>query len=203
MNELKTKIHIKKPSRSYSGEMWKTNKANKKRLALDFNNRCGYCGDSHDFTGGFDTFHVEHFVPKEKFSSHQFLYENLIYSCPICNIAKSDKWSGTTPLENIVDDTGFIDPCESDYDSHLYRLESGAIYFQTNLGKYMYKELKLYLDRHRLIYNLSTISESCERLKEKIDFKEQRGENAETLRRVYSELQADFFDYFKDLSRNL
>lgn len=39
------RIKDKVPVRSYSGEKWKTNRTNKKYLALDFEHRCAYCDD--------------------------------------------------------------------------------------------------------------------------------------------------------------
>src|SRR5271154_2101665 len=76
----------------------------KKYLIVDFSNRCGYC-DGHDkWYGGFKNFHIDHFAPKEKFPQLKTVYSNLIYSCPSCNIAKSDFWPSTDENISHVDD---------------------------------------------------------------------------------------------------
>lgn len=85
-------IKEKKPVRSYSGEMWKTNASNKRRLAEDFNHRCAYCDDIDRFNGEYRAYHVEHFAPKDKFPKLKHDYSNLLYACPYCNGSKSNKW---------------------------------------------------------------------------------------------------------------
>ena len=70
------RIKGKVPVRSYSGEKWKTNRTNKKYLALDFEHRCAYCDDWDKYNGGMRSYHVEHFAPKEKFPELKFTYDN-------------------------------------------------------------------------------------------------------------------------------
>lgn len=203
MNKQILSLHDRKPVRKHEGEKWKTNSSNKKYLAVDFHDRCGYCGDVHSYTGGYNTYHVEHFAPKEKFSSHQFLYENLIYACPMCNLSKSDKWVGKTANENIINFIGFIDPCHDEYDEHLYRKEDGSIFYRSSIGEYMYRELKLYLDRHRIIYLLSKCRESFFKLEKLIREKKDKGENYEKLEQLQNSISRDFIMYFDNLRQNL
>ena len=189
-------IKDKKPVRSYTGEKWKTNSSNKKRLAEDFEHRCAYCDDYDKYGGGYNSYHVEHFAPKEKFKQLQFTYDNLLYSCPYCNISKSNKWVGNTATENIVGDKGFIDPCTDEYYVHLKRGESGEIIYATKIGEFMYYELSLYLKRHKILYNLEKIRIRKKLLKEKIDLKKHNNENVDKLEALYRALCVVFCEYY-------
>ncbi|WP_312106222.1 HNH endonuclease [Lachnoclostridium sp.] len=191
-------VEIKKikPRRSYTGEQWRTNQSNKKRLVKDFNRRCAYCDDYHLYSGGYNSYHVEHFAPKEHFPSLEYTYDNLLYSCPYCNISKSDKWPSEDHSVNITGDIGFLDPCNDDYYDHLKRRDTGEIIYQTNLGEYIYFELKLYLKRHCLIYNLDRIREKQTDLKKEIEKRESVGKNVDKLKSVYEELCVLFCEYF-------
>lgn len=189
-------IKIKKPVRSYSGEMWRTNYSNKKRLALDFDHRCAYCDDYDKYSGGYNTYHVEHFAPKEKFKNLEFKYDNLLYCCPYCNISKSDKWVGRSAEENIVGDEGFIDPCSEEYYLHLKRDEKGNIIYKTPIGKYIYMELKLYLKRHAILYNLEKVRIKKKLLKAKIVEMKKNQLNVEDLEEIYKQLCIIFCEYY-------
>lgn len=189
-------IHQIKPKRTYTGEQWRTNNSNKKRLAKDFNNRCGYCDDADFYSGGYNVYHVEHFAPKEKFGNLQYTYENLLYSCPYCNISKSNKWVGATSDENILEAEGFVDPCDEEYDNHLKRTANGKIIFITPVGSYMYRELKLYLKRHEIIHNLEKIRLRKKKIKEKIEIKKSAGIDCSNLEYIYRELCVHFSEYY-------
>lgn len=189
-------IKAKKPVRSYTGEMWITNSSNKLRLAKDFENKCAYCDDYDKYSGGYDAYHVEHFAPKEKFKELEFTYDNLLYSCPYCNISKSNKWVGNRANENIVGDKGFIDPCTDDYYKHLQRDEEGNIVYTSLVGKYMYEELKLYLKRHRILYNLEKVRVKKKLLKTKIAEKELINEDVTDLVQLYTQLCIVFCEYY-------
>lgn len=120
-------VKSKKPIRSFTGEVWRTNRSNKQRLVEDFDKKCGYCDDVDIYSGGYNVYHVEHFAPKEKFIELEFTYDNLLYSCPYCNISKSNKWVGSTSNENVIGNKGFVDPCTDEYNLHLKRDEQGNI----------------------------------------------------------------------------
>jgi uncharacterized protein (TIGR02646 family) len=190
------KVKSKKPIRSYSGEVWRTNSSNKRRLAEDFDNKCAYCDDVDIYSGGYNVYHVEHFAPKEKFKDLEFTYDNLLYSCPFCNISKSNKWVGRTSNENVIGDKGFVDPCTDEYDKHLERDIQGKIIYKTLLGQYMYEELKLYLKRHRIFYNLEKIRLKKNLLKEKIAEKKRNNEDCVDLEAFYKELCVVFCEYY-------
>lgn len=186
----------KTPTRSYIGEHWKTNSSNKKRLVMDFEKKCAYCDDHHHYSGGYVSYHVEHFAPKDKFKHLEFVYDNLLYSCPYCNGSKSNKWVGKNEFENIIGDKGFIDPCSDEYNKHLCRNIDGSIGYITEIGKYMHKELKLYLKRHQLVHNLERVRLKKNLLKSKIDEMECNGENAEKLIGFHNDLCVVFCEYY-------
>ena len=192
MELLKQKI----PKRSYSGEVWRTNASNKKRLVVDFERKCAYCDDHDHYSGGYNSYHVEHFAPKEKFKHLEFIYDNLLYSCPYCNISKSNKWIGKDEFENIVGNNGFADPCTDDYNKHLGRDEDGSIIYITEVGKYMYFELKLYLKRHQLIHNLEKIRIKKKELRSKIDEMERNKKDTHELTEFYNQLCIVFCEYY-------
>lgn len=173
MAELKKQ----RPIRSYSGIMWTTNPTNKKHLREDFNHRCAYCDDLDRINNGYRSYHVEHFAPKDKFPSLKYEYSNLLYACPYCNGAKSDKWPSDDATINVVGVEGFLDPCKDEYYEHLHRNEDGSIGYDSELGKYIYKELNLGLKRHKVLYRMNEIEEQLYKLEEKRKGKSRKGEN--------------------------
>ncbi|MED1722055.1 HNH endonuclease [Brevibacillus parabrevis] len=193
MNPIKNK----KPVRSFTGEKWRTNGTNKKYLAADFDNKCAYCDDWDKFSGGYNSYHVEHFAPKEKFKHLEFVYDNLLYSCPYCNISKSNKWIGSSADECVVGNQGFVDPCTDEYYKHLERDNDGNIIYLSPIGEYMYYELKLYLRRHFILYNLERIRLRRIALKEKIEEKTIKGEDVSTLNEVYNVICKVFCEYYE------
>lgn len=71
-------LREKRPIRSYHGEVFRTNRTNKKHLSADFGHRCAYCDDLDEYGGGYRAYHVEHFAPKEKFPELRYDYDNLL-----------------------------------------------------------------------------------------------------------------------------
>ena len=187
------RIKAKVPVRSYSGEKWKTNKTNKKYLAQDFNHRCAYCDDLDRYNGGVRSYHVEHFAPKEKFPALKYTYDNLLYACPYCNEAKSDKWPSDSPEISVVGDKGFIDPCTEEYYKYIYRNEDGSIGYNGKLGKYIYNELNLYLKRHQVNYNLVSINERIKELRDIIRREKEEGKAVDQLEELQSMLLEEFW----------
>jgi len=165
---------------------------------MDFNGRCAYCDDRDFYCGGSKTFHVEHFAPKEKFPAFRFVYENLLYSCSFCNVAKSDTWPSNDPAVSVVGDEGFVNPCSEDYDKHLARLPNGKIDARTNLGKYMIRELKLYLYRHELFYKLEQVEEKRKLLESAINEELTLGMDPSAKQEFLYSINNDFFRYYSD-----
>jgi uncharacterized protein (TIGR02646 family) len=137
-------------TKSYSGYS-----SFKEHLEKDFNKSCGYCDDPNLHYGQKLDYHIDHFKPKSKFPKLETNYDNLVYSCPYCNRAKSDKWK----VKN-----GFIDPCSQEYDKNLQRNDKGQIQSITVRGKYIVQHLQLHLRRHEIIWTLSRLKEQMQQL---------------------------------------
>jgi hypothetical protein len=118
-------------------------------LAKDFNYKCGYTDCSDFWFGGKNNFHIDHFIPwKKHIKDKPYLktdYSNLVYCCSYVNVLKSD------------DEGTYLDPCDKDYNQHFQRENNGKIIPLTDSAKYMYKKLKLYLERYRIIWMLDQL----------------------------------------------
>lgn len=188
-----------KPVRSHHGMAYRTKPTNKKHLAEDFSHRCAYCDDLDAFSSSYRSFQVEHFAPFSKFPQLEFDYDNLLYACPWCNRAKWDIWPSDKPDVNVVENEGFIDPCDDEYHTHLDRSVDGKIIWKTPLGQYMYKTLKLFLRRHEIIYNVERLEDARNRLQTNIDQEKTHGKEVPQKEALLAVLDREFFDYFKQL----
>lgn len=144
-------LRLKTPARSQVEE-----KANyrgyKEDLREDFATRCGYCDALDEFFGGIRGYQIDHFAPQFQFPEWRTHYGNLVYSCPICNRAKSNKWIGDDKSIPNNGNEGFVDPCDPDYENHLDRDQHGRFLAKTVLGQYMIENLNLSLIRHQFIW---------------------------------------------------
>lgn len=130
-------------------------------LAKDFNRRCGYTDCSDFWFGGSNNFHIDHFIPWKNYPKRPNLktdYSNLVYSCSYVNILKSN------------DEGDYIDPCDNDFNDHFDRYDDGSIVPKAASieANYMYKKLKLGMQRYRIIWLLDTILEKWAILNEAI-----------------------------------
>ena len=130
-------------------------------LKLDFQDRCGYCNDIDSWR--FNWFEIDHFIPKTR-NKKPFLtiktetdYSNLVYACRSCNNAKRNKWPSNDENIPIINDEGFIDPCDDEYNSQFNRLHSGRIIPNTDLGEWMYEAMKLYKPQHEILWNIEQL----------------------------------------------
>lgn len=82
---------------------------NKAALKIASAGKCMYCESKVSHV---DYAHIEHIKPKAagKYPHLEFVWENLGYSCEICNGKKHDKFSEQTP---------YIDPYAEDPEAHL------------------------------------------------------------------------------------
>jgi len=87
------------PKRTCS-KKYKSYHSYKSYLREDFSKRCGYCNDLDVLCGGRRGFQIDHFRPQKKFEHLKINYDNLIYSCPYCNRAKSDDWPSNSEHES-------------------------------------------------------------------------------------------------------
>ncbi|MFB6318416.1 HNH endonuclease [Saccharicrinis sp. FJH54] len=126
------------PSKSPAKGRWTEHKPD---LQVDFHNYCGYCGSYDGFRHTW--FEVDHFIPKSLFEPLGIIstedYNNLVYSCKFCNNCKLSKWPSKDVKVPYINDEGFIDPCDIEYEKHLYRTNDGSIMWKTPLGKWMWK----------------------------------------------------------------
>ncbi len=124
------------PTKTPTGDRWSQHKPD---LKEDFHNHCGYCGSYDGFRHTY--FEVDHFIPKDFFKPLGNIsvteYSNLVYSCKFCNNFKSSKWPSQSEDIYNINNEGFIDPCDEEYDNHLYRTSDGGIMWSKPLGKWM------------------------------------------------------------------
>ena len=96
----------------------------------------------------------------------------------------------------MVGNKGFVDPCTDEYEKHLGRNTNGEIYYKTELGMYMFYEMKLYLQRHQLIYNLGRVHTKLKEVKKEIYRRENVHKTTEDLIELYKELCVIFYEYY-------
>ena len=136
-------------------------------LKEDFVHRCAYCNliDSGMITTPFE---IDHFVPRDTFKNEwpecETLYDNLIYSCKKCNIAKSNYFKGDIS-KRVIQNEYFYNPVETDYGVIFYRNDAGGIASDDEKGRDMIDKLKLY----RPIHNMAWICETLKNTREKLN----------------------------------
>lgn len=130
------------------------------QLKIDFNCRCGYC-DDRDVPRAY-SFEIDHFVPQKVDNTKVTEYSNLVYACKSCNNAKRAKWPTDDKTKPNDGKVGWIDPCSKDYDEQFERGNDGKIHPLTELGGWMFENLKLWKKQHEILWN-------CERLDANID----------------------------------
>lgn len=181
-------------------------------LQEDFNNHCAYC-DSYD---GFrhTYFEVDHFVPKDLIIKNAWAislveYSNLVYSCKFCNNSKLAVWPTNSPTVFYRYNKGFIDPCDSNFDSHFYRTRSGEIRWKTTLGKWMYTNAFKFderIDGIKLLWNLNRIRKALLILNTKLSGYKKNSRNYNAVYRQIQALNAQYvpthqelIDYYNEL----
>ena len=132
-----------------------------KILKEDFGNMCGYCGK--DFNIIKCPYQKDHLIPEDiakKVGRLDLLtdYNNLVYSCRVCNRNKWNNW----PFDNVDkihdDKVGFVDPATDEFDEHMMRDETGRIVPKTQVGNYMYKIFNFSNRLTEVWWKLSVIS---------------------------------------------
>lgn len=161
------------PQRKYTGAAKTRYIDYRDDLRNDFNQRCGYtdCLDMW-WAGGFQ---VDHFAPQNpklndatkeaKFLAKQHSYENLIYACPQVNRAKSNDWASDDPDISILEERGYLHPCDVNFNDYFERTNTGGIVPKDDpIARYMWSKLRLYLKRYELYWRLDQIIEKLEKL---------------------------------------
>lgn len=140
-------------------------------------------------------YHIDHFAPKSKFPHLENTYENLIYSCPFCNLTKSDDWPSESEEVSILNNIGYINPILEEYNTYFYRDSRGNIFCEDKeTGHYMYNKLKFYLERHRVLWNLTKLMQVKKKIKVKLDICKDKAEY-EDLLKLYGELSLEFDEF--------
>lgn len=174
----------------------KSYRSYKSHLRADFRKRCGYCDGPDVYVGGEGGSHIDHFAPKSKFPALENRYENLVYACPFCNRAKSNKWVGDDPGVPNDGQSGFVDPCSTELDQHLGRSDQGKIVGLTRLGRYLVENLGLRLARHQLVWQLGRMGVLAEELEE---LRHQLPLNSDVRVAVLEQLAEVFAEYMRYL----
>lgn len=120
----------------------------KKYLRIDFQYTCAYCGTNEaESIDGISAFEIDHFKPQKKFSGESEVhdYENLFYSCHICNGGKNDDW-----VEEL------LNPCTHDIFGEGFHIEEKTdekykLINKTDEGLTYIRTLKLNQKKQRII----------------------------------------------------
>jgi len=169
--------------------------AYREQLASDFNHRCGYCDDRD--VPRVASFEIDHFVPQTVDSSKVTDYANLVYACKSCNNAKRAKWP--TRDKDIPNNgkVGWIDPCSKDYEDQFERLEDGKIHPLTELGTWMYDNLKLWKKQHEILWNSERLEANIKKFEILFDeglFPDEQKDSLIRLYRQYHSVLDSFYN---------
>jgi len=117
----------------------------KPALRVEFERKCVYCREADGLKGD-DNFGVDHYRPKGLFPHLATVYENLFYSCNVCNRRKSWFWPSAAHLEA----KQFIpNPCDHVMSAHL-RFHGVTVLARTAAGQFT-RDL-LDLNEERVLY---------------------------------------------------
>lgn len=155
------------PSRTAGVSVQKDYKKYREQLRKDFNCRCGYCDDI-DIPRA-ERFEIDHFVPRKIDITRELDYSNPVYACRSCNNAKRAKWP--TEDKQLPNDgkTGWIDPCDADYDSQFDRGAYGEIVAVTDIGKWMFDALNLWKPQHEILWCYEEIDKQIDEVSAHLD----------------------------------
>lgn len=170
----------------------------KKFLAKDFNHRCAYCNMKDIYIT--EEYCIDHFIPVSisMGTSRESLktdYNNLMYSCPKCNLAKSNQYDGNL-MDGSYDNKLFYNPVEVDYNIIFFRNEYGGIDSMDEKGRQMITKLKLYRGIHNLAFLIEEIDNTLTKLNNKMD----NCKDEEELK-YYQEADIKLSNYYRDLTR--
>jgi len=169
------KFREQAPKRRLNRKECKHYSSYRNNLRDDFNCRCWYC-DTHDKIR--QNYAIDHFVPRNPEDPIKFRnpikdndYYNLVYSCSLCNSAKSNIWPTNDWKEPNNWKEGFFDPVTKEYWNLFYRdLEwvITASEINSELSNYIIKTLKLWLPIHSIHWKIYKIVRLEEQIKLKL-----------------------------------
>lgn len=139
-------------------------------LGEDFNHRCAYCNMHDKFIN--ENYHVDHFIPQAAVRNTDmecliYDYNNLMYSCPKCNNAKSSQYKGNVH-DGTYNNELFYNPVDVDYNEIFYRNEYGGISSEDLKGREMIINLKLFSPIHNLSFLIEEITDVLNKIDKKI-----------------------------------
>lgn len=183
------------PTKSPREGKWTEHKPD---LREDFNSHCGYCGSYDGYRHTW--FEVDHFIPKSIFEPLGEIsnvdYRNLVYSCKFCNNNKLSKWPSNNVTKPNLNDKGFVDPCEPEYDDHLYRTAQGGIMWRTELGKWMWKYAFKFDERDYSIKLLWELNQRRRLIDSYVIELNKRDEDSEEYKEILSKAEKISFEYY-------
>lgn len=147
-------------------KVYKKYSSYKSFLEIDFKHRCAYCNliDTATTT----PFEVDHFIPRDSFKGIldelDTLYENLMYSCKKCNIAKGSKYSGKL-VKGVIENLEFYNPVLTDMNDIFYRNEYGFIMSSDVKGREMILKMNLHHPIHAIGWMVEKIKNFSEKIK--------------------------------------
>jgi hypothetical protein len=119
-------------------------------LRLDFGFECGYCLARETEVGPVDPyggFQIDHFRPRSLFKNRQHMYDNLVWTCTLCNRAKGDTWPSRREQDAGI---RFLDPAEDALGEHVCtRGETVDIINASPSGEFFVETLRLNTAAHR------------------------------------------------------
>lgn len=162
----------------------------KRYLEDDFKHHCAYCNMRDEWIMPL-SYQIDHFIPRKAFedAGRNDLdndYNNLMYSCPICNRLKSNAFEGEIPEEGISNPL-FYNPVDIDYNTVFERDELGRICSNDKLGKMMIKRLQLYRPTKQIAWYLDELKQMYDIIEERIKM-ENTSEQKERLKRAQEKL---------------
>jgi HNH endonuclease len=190
------------PTLNPTGSNWTEHKPD---LKEDFNSHCGYC---YSYDGYRHTyFEVDHFVPKKEIKKNAWAisltqYSNLVYSCKFCNNKKLSKWTTNSPDPSHDRSTGFVDPCDPNYDTHFYRTANGAIRPQTTLGQWMFSEAFKFDEREQsiiVLWNMNRLRQIIDALIVQLNSHASGSADYNTIKLKLGEYTLEYYMFHKEL----
>ena len=124
----------------------------------DFEQCCAYCYLHERHASGHENFQLDHFRPKDKFPKLQRTYENLYWSCAVCNgiFGKYNKWPSD---EELVKGICFVDLCRDDFEQHYSIQVDGTLVPLTDSAAYTIEAINLNRE-HLKLYRAGLLKES-------------------------------------------
>ena len=164
-------------------------------IKKDFCGRCAYCNLSDKSIT--TPFEIDHFIPKQvcEKSRPELItdYQNLVYSCKKCNVAKSNQFSGDIHSTNPTNEL-FYDPVLVDYNTIFFRNTMGSIDSDDEKGKKMISRLKLYRPIHTLGWICEKLCTTANKLENAIAI-ETNSDKKEKLKEALNNIEHQYRKY--------